>query len=229
MAVTVYLDETGTHVGASRIMIGAVVTRQPTELERVVTLRREELAADRSLWPDSAKRPMFAAEGFHHSTDDETIRDRFIETMQTLDFRAHVCYSRRGINGLDDDDLLVVMHYAVVRNLLRRYAGQEVSLVFETKSEMDSLYGRIVKHAVESLDSAYAPRASAWARIGDQPLGGLSVADYVLALTELHLQQQSGDQVQPFRVARFARIASHMAHLIDFDAAANKRKLARML
>lgn len=229
MAVTVYLDETGTHAGAPRIMIGAVVTMQPTELERVVTLRRQELAADSSLWPDASKRPLFAEEGFHHTKDDETIRDRFIETMRTLDFRAHVCYSRRGIKGLADNDLLVVMHYAVVRNLLRRYAGQEVNLVFETKSDMDSLYGRLVKHALDSLDTAYAPRASVWARIGDKPLGGLSVADYVLALTEQHLQQQSGERVEAFRVARFARIASHMAHLIDFDVAAHKRKLARIL
>lgn len=229
VAVTVYLDETGTHAGARRMMVGAVVTLNAIDLEGAVSRRKDEVAADKSLWPDPGKRPLFRDSGFHHHDDDETIRDRFIETMQTLDFRAHVCFTHRALTGMTDPDLLLVMYHAMVRNLLRRYAGEEVELIFETKSDLDPLYGRIVEHAVESLDMSHAPRASVIARIGDKPLGGLSVVDYVLALTEVHLQKQDGLKVDAFRLARFTRIGPHMAHLIDFDAATHKRRLAKML
>lgn len=229
MRATVYLDETGTQTGSQRTMIGAVVALDPIELERVVTRRKGEVAADSSLWPDASKRQEFVRDGFHHSVDDDTVRDRFIETMRDLNFRAHVCYSHRKVKGLNDDDLLLAMHYSVIRNLLRRYAGQELELVFETNASLDKHYGRLTMHAISSLSEAGSPRAKAFARIGDKPLGGLSVVDYVLALSEVHLQQQAGGAVPPFRAARFARIASHMAHLIDFDAAAHRRRLARLL
>jgi len=211
-------------------MVGAVVTLNALGLEHAVQQRRSELLADRSLWTDPSKRQAFSVYGFHHQTDDDTVRERFVETMRTLDFRAHVCFSRRTVKGLGDDDLLLVMHYTLVRNLLRRYAGQTVEFVFETKSELDSLYGRLVEHAMESLDKTHTQRASlVLARIGDKPLGGLSVVDYALSITEAHLRRQDGDALKPFQVARFTRIASHLAHLIDFDTAAHKHRLARVL
>ncbi|MDQ7991420.1 MAG: hypothetical protein REI45_01945 [Propionicimonas sp.] len=229
MPVTVYLDESGTHASSRRMMVGAVVTLDADDLELAVKQRREAVAADSSLWPDPSKRPVFRDDGFHHHDDDETIRDRFIETMQTLGFRAHVCYTHRALPGIGDTELLLVMYHALVRNLLRRYAGETVDFVFETKSEMDPLYGGLVMHALESLDLTRAPRATATARIGDKPLGGLSVVDYVLALTEAHLQREEGGDVNAFRLARFARIGPQIAHLIDFDNAVHKRRLARIL
>lgn len=230
MAVIAYFDETGTDLGSTRVMVGAAVTLDGVGLEQRVTARSQEVAADSSMWPVAEKRPKFVAAGFHHNEDDETVRDRFLETMRTLDFRAHVLYSHRAIKGLDDTDLLLTMYFTLVRNLLRRYAGEDVDLIFETKSELDPYYGRIVLHAVESLARIDAPRpSSASARIGMKPMGGLSVIDYTLAVTEAHIRSLTGSNEAPFRQARFTRVGTHMAHLMDFDTAAHRRKLGRML
>lgn len=230
--VTVYLDESGTHEGSAHVLVGALVSLDAEGLEHAVAERAAEVAADSSLWTmEPGKRAVFSRRWFHHSEDDDTVRGRFAETLGILEFRAHVCYSRRTL-GLADTDLLLVMYYTVARNLLRRYAGQELEFIFEENPAMNSLYGQLAKHAVGELARLGTPIASATARLGRKPLGGLSAVDYVLAFTEHHLAQasESGSRTpKPFQLGRFQQIGPHLAHLIDFDSAVHRRQLGRML
>lgn len=229
MPITAYLDESGTHGRSSRIMVGAIVTLSDASLHSTVDARVKEIAADNSLWTSNTKRAEFQCSGFHHNEDDDTVRDRFIETMRTLDFRAHICFSRRAFPELADTELLIVMFYSIVRNLLRRYAGQHLDLIFETNSEMNQFYGPISEHAIRTLLSSGMRSATATACIGTKPSSGLSVVDYMLALTSLKLDGEEGMEIKPFQTGRFRRVGSHMAHLVDFDQAAHRRRLGRLL
>lgn len=234
MGVTAYLDESGTHAGSARVMIGAIATMNGSEMDRIVEERVADLLADDDLWISPVgKREDFRRRGFHHSEDDDTVRGRFQETLGQIEFRAHVCHSRRAIE-LSDEELLIVMYYTVVRNLLRRYAGQELELVFEENPSLNSLYGQLTAHAVENLDEMNQARAEVAARIGTKPSAGLSVVDYVLAFTGHYLDDQdanalAGRRPKTFQLARFETLKRDMAHLVDFDLAAHQGRLAMIL
>ena len=230
MTVTVYLDESGTQGGSSRILVGAIATMNKLELDRLVNDRKKQVLADRSTWADQDEedRARLKNIGFHHAEDSDTVRGKFIETIEGLEFRAHVCYSGREID-LPDIDLMICMYYSVVQNIVRRYANLDVHFVFEENSSLNRHYGAIVDAAVRNLDqrTPSTPRANTTAEIGAKPLPGLSVIDYTLALTEMYLKVRDGDKtIAPFQKVRISSIESQIAHIIDFDRAKHRRRFS---
>ncbi len=232
MGVTAYLDEANTHAGSARVLVGAAVTLSGETLEAAVEQRKRQIYTEGSYWSQTPeKREPFGTRGFHHCDDDDTVRSMFVESLSGLDFRSHVCFSRRSVD-LPDEDLLLVMYHILVRNLARRYAGLRLDLIFEENSALDRHYGGIVRHALTELVRQDSPLADVAARIGAKPLGGLSVIDYVLAITNdrIATEDQAADRPRfPFRISRFDAIGRHMAHVIDFDTAAHRRRWARLL
>ena len=211
-------------------MIGALVTRDADELGRLVYERAQKVLADRGLWveiPD--KKAAFRRRWFHFNEDTESIRTWFSETLATLNFRAHVCYSERSI-GLDDEDTLVAMYYVVITNIARRYASSEVRLIFEENPALNPLYPRILGEVKDSLKTHGYSLDRMSGMIGRKPMGGLSAVDYVLAFSEAHLaSMQENHRVLPFQRARFQSVGPHLAHLIDFDKAMHRHRSGILL
>lgn len=211
--ITVFLDESGTHAASSGVLVGAVVTPDAAALEEQVVAAHENMLADGVYWHEAEKRPEFAARGFHHSDDNDTLRQAFVQAFRTMDFRAHVAFSRRA-SAIDDVSLMVNMYYTLVRNLILRYRTSEIRFVFEEEPRLDNLYAGIVEVAREDLATIAGVELRVSASIGTKAAPALSIVDYVLALSGMALFGHP----RPFEKSQINHgLDVHLAHLIDFD------------
>lgn len=211
--ITVFLDESGTHAVSSGILVGAVVTPDAALLEEQVVAAHHNLLADGIYWHNDAKRLEFATKGFHHSEDNDTLRQAFVQAFRAMDFRAHVAFSRRA-SGVDDVSLMVNMYYTLVRNIILRYRTSEILFVFEEESRLDGLYSGIVEVAREDLAAVAGIELQIAVKIGTKAAPALSIVDYVLALSGMALFEH----LRPFEKSQINHgLDVHLAHLIDFD------------
>lgn len=253
MSLTIYFDESRVKrwgppgeaqerikIG-NRLLIGAVVAADGPLLETSLAEQARRLLADPMAWESRPPRPdkkdrrdLFAKEHFHFTHDSLNVRQAALATMLEHSVRAHVLYTHLAWeSGMNETDIQTAMYFTLLRNLLRRYAGAHVRLVFENESKMDRIYGQIVQSAIASLDratkrKARQPRASVEARIGRKPNGGLSAVDYCLGVANLGLQVRHGDAEVPQPAAHelesVARLDRHISHVLNFDTAAHARR-----
>lgn len=226
--VTVFLDESGTSASEPHLLAGAIVSLDADALdERVDRQARSVLAADHLWASNPSKRARFQVRGFHHAEDDDTVRGLMATTMEEIQFRAHVCVSRKTI-GLDVQDSLIVMFFMLCSNLMRRYRGCFMNFVFEENEMLNRYFARIVAEAAETLrldgTKCY---------VGTKPLAGLSVVDYVLAFAGVAMPEllaEDGDRrIENFKLARYRSLGPHVAHLFDFDRAVHRSGRAARL
>ena len=218
-----------------RLLIGAAVTSEPGLLNHNLQQEVCAVVADGTMWdprggnmtPDS-RRKRFEKEGFHLTFDSPPIRDRGLKTMLDVDIRFHVFYSNLVTSEFTSGDTHVAMLFTMVHSLLRRYAGSDLTFVFENaNADIEQLYGPIVARATEFLDAAEGgkgvSRATAYARIGRKPLGGLAAADYAIGLTNFDLGQNKEPALEHDQ-RLLLRAAPHVAHIMDFDRAIHRRR-----
>lgn len=179
-----------------RLLVGAVVVPDGDALERALKTRAEEVLADPLMWSfrgappgGGDRRQIFARDHFHYTIDSERIRGAALQVMLAHEFRAHIFYSHLTDSTLAPADVQKAMYFTLVRTLLQRYAGTHLELTFETEQGMDAYYGRIVQHALHSLDRASGRkprqvRATVTARKVGKPNGGVSTVDYCLAIAD---------------------------------------------
>lgn len=180
------------------------------------------------------RRALFAREHFHFTNDSLSIRETALGVMLRHPVRAHVFYSHmEWASGLSQADIQTAMYFTLVRTLLQRYAGTHLELVFENESTMDALYGKLVQHAIDTLDretkrKPRQPRATVEARIAHKPNGGLSTVDYCLEVANLGLQARYGDgkeaTLKPNETEAVARLDQHISHVANFDDATHQRR-----
>jgi len=208
--VWVYLDESGTHAGAMTLLVGAIATANRGGLEQQVIEAYEEVLANPSHWSDEAKRTRFAAQGFHHAEDNESVRAYFADRMQSMNFRAHIAYWR-GVPAKDSLDGLIAMYSSMLKGVVGRYATSPLNFVFEQEERLNGLFASLVEDA--SSGSQRDPLAGApVAYVGTKQDPALSVVDYILALAA----HQFDDQTKPFQRQRFAVLAGHVARMYDY-------------
>lgn len=226
--VVVFLDESGTEAGSTRLLVGAVATLDPEGLTQDVDVARSAIVADSTLWSSDKKRTKFQATGFHHCDDSVTIRDRFVEVLRTLPIRVHVGYAAPEFAGLGTTRLMSIMYSVLITNIIQRYRGLAVELVFETNSSLNSLYGRIAGHAQAEADADSNFKSVVTCVIDGKGTAGLAVTDYCLALVRQGLEAEAG-MAQPHEAGMVRRINPQLAHLLDFERALHRRKLDRLL
>ena len=213
LMMTVFLDESGTHTGSAGVLAGAVVTPDAPMLERQIVSAHADVLADNIYWDDPEKRNSFAERGFHHTDDNDTVRGEFVRVFRSMDFRAHVAFSRRS-SGIGDQDLLLNMFYTLTRNIVLRYRTEEILFVFETESSMDRLVAKVVTTVRADLTAIAGTALNVRTQIGTKAAPALALADYVLALAAMALFEAPA----PFQANRInSGLDAHLAHLIDFD------------
>lgn len=234
-------DQTARREIGERLFVGAVVAPAGEQLEASLEAEAHALLADLPAWESRPPRPdkrdrreLFAREHFHFTNDSLDIRRRALNIMLAHSVRAHVLYSHlEWSTDLARADIQAGMYFTLLRNLLRRYAGAQVRLVFENESTMDALYGRILQHAIDGLDrqtrrSQRHPRAWVQARIGHKPNGGLSTVDYCLGVANLGLNNRLSDGKEaastPHELESVSRLDRHIAHVLNFDTATHARR-----
>lgn len=218
-----------------RLLVGAAVTSQPDRLHEIVSGEAARVVADDALWEPRGghkephvRRRLFRKEGFHFALDSPPIRDRGLSAMRQVDLRFHAFYSDRYLAEDGASDLQISILFTLAHTLLRRYAGSELTFVFENANDaIEKLYGSVVAQAAEYLDAADGkkgiPRASGRARIGRKPLGGLAAADYALGIINLDLgQNKEPRREHDDRLLR--RADPHVAHVMNFDRAVHRRR-----
>lgn len=209
--IWVFLDECGTHVGAPRFFVGAVVVADRQSLEEAVVQLHREVLGDPNYWQDASRRAAFAATGFHHAEDNEVVRGRFSQLLSTLNFRAHISYVDDR-SGFQWDDLALNMYYSIAITLLRRYQHSHVQFVFEQNPTLNALYGRIVARAASSL-SKPVPTYAVY--VGTKADPALAVTDYMLAAAANKLQADA----KSFKQHRYTVLEGHVANIFSYHRA----------
>lgn len=222
-----------------RLLVGAIVVPDGPTLEAAVAERAKMVLADPSMWihrpppPGNAdRRAAFATEHFHFTLDSDSIRKSALDVMLAQEFRAHIFYSHMTDPMLSRTAVQTAMYFTLIRTLLQRYAGSTLELVFENEPSMDQHYGKIVKHALDSLDRVTAkkprqPRATVTAKKAYKPDGGIATVDYCLAIVNHGLQEEHQDSARPiesFRLETLTGLDAHIAHVADFDKARHRHR-----
>lgn len=211
--ISVFLDESGTHAGSSALLAGAIVTPDAGTLEHEVVMLHSAAISDRIHWETDDKRRLFAERGFHHSEDNVSLQNVFVLALRSLDFRAHVAYSRRE-SGLDDEELLLNMYYTLARNICLRYRTESIEFVFENESSFNGKYSKIIDVVLADLRASFALDVDCSVYIASKEAPALAVVDYVLAICAANLQPRP----QNYEKQQLnAGLPAHLAHLIDFD------------
>jgi len=223
-----------------RLLVGGAVTSQPELLHESLQKEAAEVLADGALWEPRGGRPephlrraRFEKEGFHFVYDSPAIRERGFRAMCHVDLRLHVFYSNEYVPAMkaqdkEMSDLQIGMLFTMAHTLLRRYAGCDLTFVFENANDaIERLYGPILVQATEYLDGLNegrgVARATASAQIGRKPDGGLSAADYALGIVNLDLGQGKVPQFEDGR-RLLERAAPRVAHIMNFDRALHRRR-----
>ena len=217
--IWVFLDESGTHAKAERLLVGAVVAPDREALESAVAEAFGDVAAQAANWRTDEEIEAFLARGFHFTQDSVSIRNEFVRRLSTMNIRVHAAYSASG-KGDAWRTRAAAMYYQLARAILARYRHCTVHFVFEHETGMNRLYRGIVELAARSVVGD--GDAGSWGELEwDVSVGGkddpaLGVVDYVLATLSFRLSVMRQGEFE----ARYAQaFAGHVAHLLDYDKA----------
>lgn len=203
-----FLDESGTAPSDPLTLVGATAYHDVAAAESAIVDAHGRALGDVSLWPDPAKRERFSRVGFHFTEDSESVRSAFLDTLDSIEYRAYAAYAKNGAQR-DTTDLLVAMYGTLLSSVLVRYRDYALTVVFEQNTRMDPLYGKIwsvLQGTVAGTDSATVLR-------GAKSAPCLAATDYVLGVTRVHLSGKALD----FQERRFVAMGRNYAYLIDFD------------
>jgi hypothetical protein len=217
--IWVFLDESGTHAEAERLLVGAVVAPDREAVESAVVRAFADVASQSANWETGEDIEAFIERGFHFTQDNVSVRNEFVRRLSTMNIRIHVAYSASG-TGHTWHTRAASMYHQLARSILQRYWNCTVHFVFETETGMNRLYPAIIELAAlgasDSSDRSERGDLSWDVAIAGKDDPALAVVDYVLATisTRLSIMEQ-GD----FR-ARYAQaFAGHVAHVLDYDTA----------
>ena len=217
--IWVFLDESGTHANAERLLVGAVVAPDREAVESAVVGASADVASQSANWETGQDIEAFIERGFHFTQDNVSVRNEFVRRLSTMNIRIHVAYSASG-TGHAWHTRAASMYHQLARSILQRYWNCTVHFVFETETGMNRLYPAIIElaalGAADSSDRSKRGDLSWDVAIAGKDDPALAVVDYVLATisTRLSIMEQ-GD----FR-ARYAQaFAGHVAHVLDYDTA----------
>lgn len=208
------LDESGTHVSSTVMLVGLAVVPDIASINGRIREYAGQLLADGSLWDTSHKKEEFRARGFHFADDNEDVRSKFISEMRSLDYRAHVAYSKL-VTRVDPLVLQTNMFYCLIRNVLMRYRHRDLDFVFE-QGDHDHLPSRIVAQARQDMlheTGTLTPSASVY--IGTKKLEALAIIDYVMGVCSRYIEKERPTAGLYFR--HFSRIMPSLAHVFNFD------------
>jgi hypothetical protein len=209
--VHVYIDESGTHEGSSRILVGAVATTANADLADSIRKSQGEALATAHHWQgNNDKRSRFARVGYHYTEDLPSIQDSLLAMLPKLSFRAHVIYSQRALR-LSDEEIQIASIALLLLNTARRYKAFQINYIFEEDSAKNSLYGKLISYA-----AVHTGHKHITGFIASKPDPGVSVVDYVIGIASDYLDQ---DSKQAFRRHRFDSLQPHLAHVLDLDTA----------
>jgi hypothetical protein len=217
--IWVFLDESGTHAAADRLLVGAVVAPDREAVEALVAEAFADIAAQSANWQTDEEIEAFIRRGFHFSADNASVRSQFVNRLSSMNVRIHAAYSGSG-KGSAWRTRAAAMYYQLARGILARYRHCSVHFVFERETGMNRLYGGIIELAARSVVGVGDP--ASWAELTwdvcvagkDDP--ALAVTDYVLATLSLRVSamRQGGFE------ARYAQaFANHVAYLLNYDKA----------
>lgn len=217
--IWVFLDESGTHAKAERLLVGAVVAPDRAALESAVAEAFADVAAQSANWRTDEEIEAFLARGFHFTQDNVSVRNEFVRRLSTMNIRVHAAYSASG-KGDAWRSRAAAMYYQLARGILARYRHCTVHFVFERETGMNRLYRGIVELAARSASADGT--AGSWDELDwDVSIAGkddpaLGVVDYVLATLSFRLSVMRQGEFE----ARYAQaFAGHVAHLLDYDKA----------
>jgi hypothetical protein len=94
--VWVFLDESGTHARAERLLVGAVVAPDREAVESAVVHAFADVASQIANWETGEEIEAFIARGFHFTQDNVSVRSEFVRELSTMNIRIHVAYSASG-------------------------------------------------------------------------------------------------------------------------------------
>ena len=217
--VWVFLDESGTHARAERLLVGAVVAPDREAVESAVVHAFADVASQIANWETGEEIEAFIARGFHFTQDNVSVRSEFVRELSTMNIRIHVAYSASG-TGHAWRTRAASMYHQLARSILQRYWNCKVHFVFETETGMNRLYPAIIElaalGAADSSDRSERGDLSWDVAIAGKDDPALAAVDYVLATISARLSlMEQGD----FR-ARYAQaFAGHVAHVLDYDTA----------
>lgn len=217
--IWVFLDESGTHAKAERLLVGAVVAPDREALESAVAEAFADVAAQSANWRTDEEIEAFLARGFHFTQDNVSVRNEFVRRLSTMNIRVHAAYSASG-KGDAWRSRAAAMYYQLVRGILARYRHCTVHFVFERETAMNRLYPGIVELAARSVvgdgDGGSWDELEWDVSIAGKDDPALGVVDYVLATLSLRLSVMRQGEFE----ARYAQaFAGHVAHLLDYDKA----------
>jgi hypothetical protein len=211
MRVTALLDESGPYLSSTVMLVGLVVVPDIASISRRVREYAEQLLADGSMWDTSHRKEKFRARGFHFTDDNEDVKLKFISEMTSLDYRAHVAYSKL-VTRVRPVVLQTNMFYCLVRNVLMRYRHRDLDFVFE-QGDHDELPSRIVAQARQDIlreTGTLTPLARVY--IGSKKLEALAIPDYVMGVCSRYIEQK-----RPMDSRRLQMIMPNLAHVFNFD------------
>lgn len=208
-SVYLFLDESGTSASDPLTLVGATAYHDVGTAEAAIRDAYGHALGNSSLWTGAQhKRERFLKAGFHFTEDNESVRNLFLATLETIDSRAYAAYAKND-GTKSTTDLLIAMYGTLLSSVLARYRDYELTVVFEQNPEMDPLYGKIwsvLQERVDGIESAVALR-------GSKNAPCLAATDYVLGVTRVHLAGGTNN----FEKARFVALGGNYAYLINFD------------
>jgi hypothetical protein len=216
--IWIFLDESGTHDAADRLLVGAIVAPDREALESAVIDAFEDVTAQSANWTTSDDIKKFISRGFHFKEDSFAVRKEFINRLSTMNVRIHVAYSTSG-PGSGWRPRAASMYYTLARSLLRRYRDYSLHFVFEHETGMNRLYSGIIKLAAESLVSSVddVQDVPSWdVTVADKDDPALGVVDYVLAAVSARLSVADSTD---FKARYIHAFAGHVAQVMDYDKA----------
>lgn len=226
--VHIFFDESGTHDDSPLVLTGAVEVLNMGLVDSSMSELRQRVLVQDHLWQgDDAKRAAFAGRGFHYTEDNASVQGELVSAFAALPFRASVTYSTKTLT-LSLEDLLINMFFTQVLNLLRKYAGEHVVLVFEENSNMNAIYSKLVERVHGSFNFDRS-RVEVW--IGEKPNAGLSLVDYVIGIVGsrllhyLDLESRS----MPYKVAHYDAIQPRISHIFEIDGGRYRSKFGDTL
>jgi hypothetical protein len=217
--IWIFLDESGTHGTADRLLVGAVVAPDREAIESAVIYAFEDVTSQSANWATREGIEEFISRGFHFTKDNVSVRNEFIRRLSTMNVRIHVAYSESG-SGDAWRCRAASMYFTLARSLLRRYRGHFLHFVFEQESGMNQLYSGIVKLAAASLVGSDGDRddernVMSWdVTIAGKDDPALGVVDYVLAAITARLGAAANAD---FKARYLHAFAGHVAHVLDYD------------
>jgi hypothetical protein len=216
--IWVFLDESGTHAKAERLLVGAVVAPDREAVELAVVEAFTDVASQSANWRTAEEIEAFIGRGFHFTQDNVSVRNEFVRRLSTMNIRIHAAYSASG-KGRAWRTRAAAMYYQLVRGVLARYRHCAVHFAFERETGMNRRYQGIIELAARSVvdsDEGGLDELTWDVSVAGKDDPALAVVDYVLASLSFRLSVMRQGEFE----ARYAQaFAGHVAHLLDYDKA----------